>query len=335
MALARLASGAAVVAAIAAISATASAASTCGCEATARTRAIEPLRWLHIPKAGTSFGTTVYHYLNDLAVARNASTWRLPEDARPFCDDGHKNRLDGRCSAMMTELMLKYPPKRYLGHDTLVDLRLAGHDPLASASEARAAVALFREPRARMISHYFWFEGEKERRNNVSNPSFGTAGAVHAYATQHLGCQTRMVLGQSCWSHEPLNRSEVKAAQRRLEDFAFVGITDRYDESVCLFHAMAGGSRGPVVSSRTCRRGRPPTRTTRRTCSPRRDRATGRSTRRRRCATHLARFRCDARRPSCPSRVVPRALGARLKILREAWAVRKAGVFAPISVTQA
>ena len=247
MALARLASGAAVVGAIAAISATASAASTCGCEATARTRAIEPLRWLHIPKAGTSFGTTVYHYLNDLAVARNASTWRLPEDARPFCDDGHKNRLDGRCSAMMTELMLKYPPKRYLGHDTLVDLRLAGHDPLASASEARAAVALFREPRARMISHYFWFEGEKERRENASNAAFGTAGAVHAYATQHLGCQTRMVLGQSCWSHEPLNRSEVKAAQRRLEDFAFVGITDRYDESVCLFHAMAGGSRGPVA----------------------------------------------------------------------------------------
>ena len=98
-----------------------------------------------------------------------------------------------------------------------------------------------------MISHYFWFEGEKERRNNVSNPSFGTAGAVHAYATQHAGCQTRMVLGQSCWSHEPLNHSELKAAQRRLEQFAFVGITDRYDESVCLFHAMAGGSRGPVA----------------------------------------------------------------------------------------
>ena len=54
----------------------------CTCHASNRSRAIEPLRWLHIPKAGTSFGATIYHYLNGLAAvtAWAYRQYEIPED---------------------------------------------------------------------------------------------------------------------------------------------------------------------------------------------------------------------------------------------------------------
>lgn len=62
------------------------------------------------------------------------------------------------------------------------------------------------------------------------------------------GCQTKMVLGVPCAAPFPLNDSLLHEAQRRVRnDFLFVGLTERFDESVCLFHARLGGKR-PVAS---------------------------------------------------------------------------------------
>ena len=41
-------------------------------------RSLRPLRWLHIPKCGTSFGATIYHY----------GCPKIPPDARPDCFRG-------------------------------------------------------------------------------------------------------------------------------------------------------------------------------------------------------------------------------------------------------
>merc|ERR1712224_633058 len=51
-----------------------------------------------------------------------------------------------------------------------------------------------------------------------------------------------------------LTDNDLTEALRRVsstEDFAFVGITEKYDESVCLFHAMYGGSVSPVEFKNT------------------------------------------------------------------------------------
>ena len=61
------------------------------------------------------------------------------------------------------------------------------------------------------------------------------------------GCQTKMVLGVPCAAPFALNASLLAEAIRRLkDDFRFVGLTGRWDESVCLFHARLGGA--PVAA---------------------------------------------------------------------------------------
>jgi len=60
------------------------------------------------------------------------------------------------------------------------------------------------------------------------------------------GCQTRMLLGYGCHeSHEPTadERAYAMKLMRGSEPgVGFVGLTERYAESVCLFHAINGGS---------------------------------------------------------------------------------------------
>jgi hypothetical protein len=71
-------------------------------------------------------------------------------------------------------------------------------------------------------------------------------------------CQTKMVLGYKCASDEiTLDSEDLRRAMDIVEnDFLFVGITEDFDRSVCLFHAMLGG----VVNSNEFRNSRPTSR---------------------------------------------------------------------------
>jgi len=53
-----------------------------------------------------------------------------------------------------------------------------------------------------------------------------------------------MTLGKKCAQpYVNLTRTDLKEAIRRVqEDFAFVGLTEYFVESVCLFHRMFGGA---------------------------------------------------------------------------------------------
>merc|ERR1712216_549458 len=56
------------------------------------------------------------------------------------------------------------------------------------------------------------------------------------------GCMTKMVLGHYCAGTHEISQSDQAEAQRRLkEDFAFVGLTDEWHASICLFHQSLGG----------------------------------------------------------------------------------------------
>ena len=50
-----------------------------------------------------------------------------------------------------------------------------------------------------------------------------------------------MLLGYFCNENIVLTREHVEAAKQVLQRVAFVGLTDFYAESICLFHQMYGG----------------------------------------------------------------------------------------------
>ena len=61
-----------------------------------------------------------------------------------------------------------------------------------------------------------------------------------------FGCQTKMLLGYGCHEAHALTAYEVARARAYVQHSAperlFIGLTHRYNESVCLFHAQLGGS---------------------------------------------------------------------------------------------
>merc|ERR1719245_3013107 len=115
---------------------------------------------------------------------------------------------------------------------------------------------MLRQPEQRMLSAY---------HSGVTQPSVpGTwpHSRPHArvgrhpknileYAEQQQGCQVKVLTGnlitnhlwpEACYSTKPPSTKDVATAKRMLhDDMAFVGLTDEWDLSVCLFHAMFGG----------------------------------------------------------------------------------------------
>jgi len=59
------------------------------------------------------------------------------------------------------------------------------------------------------------------------------------------GCQTKMLLGYGCHESHHITRAQRERALRLVSGdepgIAFVGLTERYVESVCLFHVLQGG----------------------------------------------------------------------------------------------
>lgn len=57
------------------------------------------------------------------------------------------------------------------------------------------------------------------------------------------GCQTKMLAGYGCHESHALTQQEVQRAMHRVASGSdFVGLTERYAESVCLFHVKYGGT---------------------------------------------------------------------------------------------
>jgi hypothetical protein len=56
-------------------------------------------------------------------------------------------------------------------------------------------------------------------------------------------CQTKMLLGEFCGKKAEIDERLYLEAERRIKSsLAFVGLTEHWNLSICLFHAMFGGS---------------------------------------------------------------------------------------------
>ena len=192
------------------------------------------LAWFHVPKCSTSIGATFGYYLKP----------ELQDDAgMPACSDDDPCPLSSD-GIPEVQFMKKYMlPKDLMwakngnwGDHNAIDAdtwqKFRGH-----------FVGLFRDPVRRAISSYKWF-GEP-----IGQDLLGYANSIR-------GTTVRMMTGQryglDCnWPRFPCDSgvtqepADVDKAIERLAGFKYVGMTDEYPLSVCLFHAMFGGECRP------------------------------------------------------------------------------------------
>lgn len=203
------------------------------------------LEWLHIPKTGTSFGNTLILWAcpeldpTQVWMRANGSTmpdscrakFRLPGSTGKVKLSPHKSltrRTDDQLRRVVT--MLRFPPTWTVSlyhHGRASDAKFyqqTQYQPLENTTEADVCS---------------WLETSKR------------------WSPDRHGCMVKMIAGVP----RPLNRelrtnmfldsmpptpAMTAEACRRVGLFAFVGITDYWDASICLFHAMHGGPMQPA-----------------------------------------------------------------------------------------
>lgn len=109
-------------------------------------------------------------------------------------------------------------------------------------------VVMVRDPRTRLRSAYEYgmhAHGQlpKDRRRMAAEVK---TAQDFARFPGIAGCQVKMLLGHFCAEDIEVTEHMTSEAIRVLQMAAFVGITDEWDASVCLFHAMYGGRLRPT-----------------------------------------------------------------------------------------
>ncbi|KAJ1456848.1 hypothetical protein M885DRAFT_563459 [Pelagophyceae sp. CCMP2097] len=186
------------------------------------------IRWLHVPKTGTSFANAIFHI-----GCPGLPTWASMlvgkgDSAEQYYEQCHS------AVANSEHCHLRMP-------GTFGKSHVAISEPWAP--QTSAYVMLLRDPTARLMSAYH------SRRHLCVNCSAATTFVDYARwsARQNRGIMTNMILGR--WGAReaapyPANK-QIEEANKRLADFAFVGIVEYWPQSMCLFHDTFGGDPKP------------------------------------------------------------------------------------------
>lgn len=211
---------------------------------------LKELQWLHIPKTGTSFIATVWNYACGYGGAKQRRLdLNVDVNQGPHC---------GRCYDF--SLMERYPKQDYCKPGVLADNFSTTHVPTSlqiMKSSAEQTVGFFRKPSQRLISGFH----DGMHASGFANAEWslllamcrGGQAACYARFSGIAGCMARMLTGGSCAeSYAARNgeafdsgRAHVAGAIAALSQMSFVGLTEEWDESVCLFHVMFGGRLDP------------------------------------------------------------------------------------------
>eukprot|EP00929_Paragymnodinium_shiwhaense_P116681 TRINITY_DN8647_c0_g1_i1.p1 TRINITY_DN8647_c0_g1~~TRINITY_DN8647_c0_g1_i1.p1 ORF type:complete len:530 (+),score=104.12 TRINITY_DN8647_c0_g1_i1:423-2012(+) len=229
-----------------------------------RPQALTNLQWLHIPKAGTSFIASLWSYACD----HGPDAIDLAVDVT-FAPTGCERCYD-------FSLMDRYPRAAYCQAGSLSEHFQTQHRPTNSELlDEENVVGFFRRPSQRLISafhdglHANGFSTDTERELFKACHEAGPSCFVRFPGI--AGCMTRMLTGQRCardvrkegsetvttaepqFSLSQLLPSSVREALHwntdpavadaiaNIQKLRFVGLTEDWDESICLFHLMFGG----------------------------------------------------------------------------------------------
>eukprot|EP00440_Ansanella_granifera_P075662 gb/GFBE01082100.1/.p1 GENE.gb/GFBE01082100.1/~~gb/GFBE01082100.1/.p1 ORF type:complete len:333 (+),score=63.03 gb/GFBE01082100.1/:1-999(+) len=195
-----------------------------------------PLKWMHIPKSGTSILTSLAHLPG---VCEG-----IPEDL--IVDEDHlgtsfeENFMTSICQPSCPGLDCHHSSQHHGAIGLEYEEYYKGH-----------GVSMFRQPEQRIISEYNMVSIPGSRfYHPATTIAFPT---VSSFAEHVEGCMARMLTensGSPCFSSMgsvlgPAGKvpaDQLALAKERLrEGFVFVGITEQWDLSICLLHAMFGG----------------------------------------------------------------------------------------------
>jgi len=202
--------------------------STTSTTSTTPPRILDRLYWLHIPKCGSSFATTLYHYACPL----------LPRDAMPVAKHPgqHGTGSGGFAWAFPWKDYCEMGPTKWIG-------QIFGHKALKHEIHVPITVTFVRDPRRRLYSAYHYNMHADGMIPEDRTLMLRTVKSLKDYAAFPgiAGCQTKMFAGFSCAYNITITPAIRAKALERLRKVAFVGDTDDWPNSICLFHSMFGG----------------------------------------------------------------------------------------------
>ena len=190
---------------------------------TSPSKLLKTVSWLHIPKCGSSAAVLLASVLRINPCCVNATLVCMLSPAVCGVSQPPPPALPRPVS---------YWPPGWGEHTPLDEhayRRWRGHH-----------VGFFREPRARAVSAIaFWGKPATLTLPEALQRTAGTATRMLAGQAHGVECNDQRRF--ACASVRP--PADRALALKRLEEgFAFVGLTDAWPLSVCLFHAMHGGS---------------------------------------------------------------------------------------------
>eukprot|EP00927_Polykrikos_kofoidii_P031563 TRINITY_DN2711_c0_g1_i1.p1 TRINITY_DN2711_c0_g1~~TRINITY_DN2711_c0_g1_i1.p1 ORF type:complete len:329 (-),score=31.62 TRINITY_DN2711_c0_g1_i1:23-1009(-) len=199
------------------------------------------LAWLHIPKTGTSFGTSIAHYLHpgfppDVVV---------PDCARELCTHVDRQALGH------IEFQHRYPPDTWF--PGCIWLK-AGHGPNNMDWFAHhqvhqrfwqrwegSFVGFFRDPSQRAISSWDSFAGAASKSGKMLNKE-EWARHIEGTATKMLAGQENPTEIHRLRDGPSLVVPDVELALSRINGFLFVGLVEHWALSICLFHRITSST---------------------------------------------------------------------------------------------
>jgi len=204
-----------------------------------RLESVKPLAWVHVPKCGSGIINTLVHlpgicpgvppYLkvNERTMSRSfIATFLSMYPLATACPGGFFQPHWGT----------------HEGINSMFEEHYSGH-----------GVIMLRQPEQRIISG--WYPHDKDLSTSQQSWPYPNrlARNINEYAVVVSGCATKMLtrdgipflpyghFGGPCGDPRPPSLVEAELAKKRLNAFAFVGLTEEWDLSVCLFRAMYGG----------------------------------------------------------------------------------------------
>ena len=215
-------------------------------------KTLEKVRWLHFPRTGSGFASTILHYACDEGLIDARGNFEMKRKQPWTYNEECNEKILGKTNFYKTTPLLY--------------------------EENKFTAAMFRNPVDRFASQLRWMRSmvrfvvsygvaeedvpallgalnivPKVKTMNTSNPCYyaskkiGTLRSCRYVLASHFpglrGCMTKMVLGKQCSEKYQLTHADLAEAKRIVrEELAFVGLTERWQESIRLFHSMHGGT---------------------------------------------------------------------------------------------
>lgn len=195
------------------------------------------IAWLHIMKCGSSFGTTLAHFANqslpETAHIPSGIDQNDPEDRTTEGSQGEPNFF-----------RFKYPVEKWFKNVFRYPSNPGNHLPILNEEWDEWKhnwFGMFREPASRALSSFYHFgQGKGDMHEFVKKIKGQQASMLSVGAVGMAKIRCEFNQSDAMAECDRIVEPDVPLAIQRLDGFAFVGILEEYDMSVCLFHKMMG-----------------------------------------------------------------------------------------------